>query len=507
MTAAAPLQPLLAWAFGAACLVLHLFANPHYGVFRDELYFIVCGLHPALGYVDQPPLVPLLAAASFKLFGTALTPLRLPPALAMAAMVMLTVRFARRLGGGLFAQALAGLSVLLAPVLLVDGLLLFTDLLQPLSWLAAAYLLTRIADGGSPKLWLALGAVVGVSLWSKYLILFYLVGLAAGVLATPLRRTLATPWPWAGAALALAIIAPNLFWQAAHGFPFLEVAAAGAGGKNLVLSPLGFFAQQLLFLGPLSAPVWIAGLVWLAAARDVPAGRALAIAYVVTAALFLFGHGKAYYLAPAYPALFAAGGVFWERALRWRRARRGALIAIGISGLLAAPTVLPVLPPDKLIAYTRALGLSPQASATENLAQAALPQHLADMFGWPEMAAEVARVYLALPEGERAKAVFLGRNYGEAAALDVYGPALGGPPAISGHNQYYLWGPLGFDGSVMIALDAQRPKGAGFFKTVEVAGRVENPYALPFETNLNIYVLRGPKRPLAEIWPALKHYE
>ena len=498
--------PSIAWSLGAACLVLHLFANPHYGVFRDELYFIVCGLHPALGYVDQPPLVPLIGAASFKLFGTALTPLRLAPALAMSAAVALTADFAGRLGGGRFAQGLAGLCALFAPVLLVDGLLLYTEMLQPLTWLACAWLLTRIARGGDRRLWLALGGVIGISLWSKYIILFYVVGLACGVLATPLRRHLASPWPWAGAALALAMIAPNVAWQAAHGFPFLEVGAAGVRGKNLALSPLGFVGSQILILGPPSAPVWLAGLWRLATRRDAPEGRALAIAYVVTALLFFVAHGKAYYLAPASLALYAAGGVFWERALG-PRLRIAALAVIALAGLAIAPTVLPVLPPEQTIAYAEWLHLSPRATATEKTPQAALQQHLADMFGWPEMAAAVSRVYRALPPDERAKAVFLGRNYGEAAAVDIYGPALGGPPAISGHNQYYLWGPRGFDGSVVIAPDAQTPKGAGFFASVEVAGRIENPYALPFETSLNIYVLRGPKRPLAEIWPALKRFE
>ena len=496
-----------ALALATVCLLLHLIANRHYGVFRDELYFIVCGLHPALGYVDQPPLIPLIAATSYRLFGEALTPLRLAPALAMSATVALTADFARVLGGGRFAQALAGLCALAAPILLVDGLLLFTDMLQPLSWLACAYLLTRIARGGDARLWLAIGAVVGVSLWSKYLIAFYVAGLAVGIVATPLRRQLATPWPWAGAALTLAIIAPNLVWQASQGFPFLEVGSAGAGGKNVALSPLAFFATQLLFVGPFLAPVWIAGLWRLASARDAPEGRALAVAYFMTAVLFIFAHGKAYYLAPAYPALFASGGVWCERALRPRVARVAALATIVFAGLATAPFVLPVLRPQTLVAYSGLLGISPAATATERTRQAALPQHFADMFGWREMAAEVARVYRALPEDDRRRAVFFGRNYGEAAAIDIYGPALGGPTAISGHNQYFLWGPRGFDGSVVIALGPPAAKFTDYFESVEIAGRIENAYAMPSETGLTVYVLRRPKQPLATLWSGLKHYE
>ena len=493
-------------ALAALCLLIHLIANPHYGAFRDELYFIVCGLHPAFGYVDQPPLVPLIDATSYRLFGDALLPLRLAPALAMSATVWLTAEFARLLGGGRFAQSLAGLSTLAAPILLVDGVLATTDLLQPLTWTACAYALTRIARGGDRRLWLALGAVIGVSLWSKYLIAFYVVGLAVGIVGAPLRRQLLSPWPWAGAALGLAIIAPNVAWQAAHGLPFLELAAAGAAAKN-VAAPLAFFGQQLLFIGPVLTPVWVAGLWRLASARETPEGRALAIAYVAVAALFLIGHGKAYYLAPIYPTLFAPGAVWWERALRPTAARVAAIALAAVGGLVSAPLALPILRPEQVAAYSQAIGVSPRATATEHTAQAALPQHFADMFGWPEMAADVARVYRALPEDERRRAVFFGRNYGEAAAIDVYGPALGGPPAISGHNQYFLWGPRGFDGSVIIALGAGQPKFAGYFDSVEAAGKIEDRYAMPGETGLNVYVLRGLKQPLAELWPRLKHFE
>ncbi|HXT09533.1 MAG TPA: glycosyltransferase family 39 protein [Roseiarcus sp.] len=502
MTAARVAAPAL-W-LAALCLGIHLFANPHHGVFRDELYFIVCGLHPGLGYVDQPPLVPLIAAASYKLFGVALTPLRLFPALAMAATVALVAEFARFLGGGRFAQTLAGLAALASPILLVDGLLMSTDCLQPLTWLACAYLVARLARGGDRRLWLALGAVVGISLWSKYLIAFYVVALLVGIIAAPMRRQLLSVWPWAGALLALAIIAPNLAWQAAHGFPFLEIGAAGAASKNIALSPLGFFGQELLFVGPPLALVWIAGLWRLAKA---PQERALAVAYFAAAALFIAGHGKAYYLAPAYPALFAAGGVWWEGVLRPRAARLAALALVVLAGLLTAPLVLPILPPQEVIAYSRRLGLAPGAASTEHLKPAVLPQQFADMFGWREMAAEVARVYRALPEDERRRAVFFGRNYGEAAAVDIYGPALGGPPAISGHNQYFLWGPRGFDGSVVIALGPPGAKFSGAFGGIEVAGHIENAYAMPYESGLDIYVLRQPKWSLSKRWPRLKHYE
>jgi hypothetical protein len=490
-----------------ACVAIHLVANSRYGVFRDELYFIVCGQHPAFGYVDQPPLTPLIAAASYRLFGTALPLFRLAPMLAMAATVALTAEFARILGGGRFAQGLAGLCVLLGGVFLVDGVLVSTDMIQPLTWLGCAWCLVRLAQTGNERWWLGFGAIAGVSLESKYLIGFYLVGLAAGILATPLRRSLTKPWLYLGAALALAIAAPSIVWQALHGFAFLELGKAGASGKNLQLSPLAFFAQQLLFVGPAAAPVWLIGL-WRFSIRPAnPAYRALPIAYAVTAALFIALHGKAYYLAAAYPALLAGGAVAIEGWLTRPAPRAAVIAAVALVGAALAPLAAPLLPPPAFIRYASALRLTPAASATEHQRLGALPQQFADMFGWPEMAAQVAAVYRGLPPADRARAVFFGWNYGEAAAIDIYGRPLGLPPAISGHNNYYLWGPRGHDGSVVIMVGgdiAQLPKAFG---SITTAGRIDSPYAMPFETNLPIYVLRQPRLPLAQLWPRLKHYE
>ena len=287
-----------AFWLGAACLLVHFVANAHYDVFRDELYFIVCGLHPAFGYVDQPPLIPLIAAASYKLFGTALMPLRLVPALAMSATVALTADFARLLGGGRFAQTLAGLCVLLAPARLAGGVLLSTDCLQALSWLACAWILARLADGGDERWWLAFGAVVGVSFESKYLIVLYMAALAVGVVATPLRRSLARPWLYAGAALALAIALPNVLWQAQHGWPFLGIVGSDVGGKAVGRSLLGFLLQQALFVGTISALVWVAGL-WRAQRAAAVSGGALGDRLCVLLAIVIVCNGKAYYVTPS----------------------------------------------------------------------------------------------------------------------------------------------------------------------------------------------------------------
>jgi hypothetical protein len=229
---------------GMASLILHGLANGRYGLFRDELYFIVCGNRPDWGYVDQPAVVPLLASWSHAIFGDFLLGFRLLPALVMTATVMLTCEFARLVGGGRFAQWLAGCCVLLGPIFLFQGVLFSTDMFQALTWLGLAWVVIRIEQTGAQRLWLVFGAIAGFSLNTKYLIVYYLVALAVGLLATPLRKSLRHPWVYMGALLAGALVLPNVLWQQAHGWPFLELGKAAAGGKNIAMSPAAFFCRR-----------------------------------------------------------------------------------------------------------------------------------------------------------------------------------------------------------------------------------------------------------------------
>jgi hypothetical protein len=491
---------------GLATLAIHLIFNAGYGIFRDELYFIVCGDRPAWGYVDQPPLIPLLASWSHALFGNFLVGFRLVPALALSATVALSAEFARAVGGGRFAQWLVGLCVLCSPQFLAIGLLFTTDTFQPLTWLACGWFLVRLEQTGDERWWIPFGLVVGVSLLSKYAIAFYVVALGIGLLATPVRRSLTRPWLYVGAAIGAIVVLPNVLWQQAHGWPFLELGKAAVNGKNVALSPVAFFVQQLLVMGPLAAPVWIAGL-WACSRRPkLAVYRAFPIAYAILFIFFVFSHGKAYYMTPIYPTLLALGAVAVEGWLHSARGRRAALISVAVAGALGAPMAIPVLSEKAFIAYSTTLGIAPSATAAEHQKLGLLPQHFADQHGWPEMAAQVAAVYNALPAADRAKAVFLGLDYGEAAAIDIFGRPLGLPPAISGHNNYFLWGPQGHDGSVLIVLGSYWGGLLPAYRGVEVAGEINDPYAMPFETG-PIYVLRDPKVPFSVMWPRLKHYD
>jgi hypothetical protein len=487
-----------------ASLVLHLLANGHYGFFRDELYFIVCGDRPDWGYVDQPPIVPLLASWSHAIFGDFLLGFRLLPALVMSATVALTAEFAGEIGGGRFAQWLAGLCVLLGPIFLIQGVLFSTDMFQALTWLALAWVLVRVERTGDERWWLLFGAIAGFSLDTKYLIAFYLAAVAVGLLVTPLRASLRRPWVYLGAVLAALMVLPNVLWQQAHGWPFVELGRAAAGGKNIEMSLPAFFLQQVVVTGPWAAIVWACGL-WAGLVRPrLAVSRAIAIAWLVLLMVFDASHGKAYYASAIYPALLAFGAVQIAEWLVSAKARGAALAGVGLLGALAAPMTLPILPVDAFIRYERAIGFMPSAGERQTLGE--LPQYYADMFGWPAMAEKVAAVYRSLPAQDRKNAVFYGENYGEAAAIDVFGRRLGLPPAIGGHNNYYLWGPRGHDGSVVIIIGGDPNHYADLFRSLEIAGRITAPYAMPYETGQPIYVLRGMKVPLPVYWPQAKRY-
>jgi hypothetical protein len=487
-----------------ACLALHVMANGHYGFFRDELYFIVCGGRPDWGYVDQPAVVPILAYWAHELSGDFLLVFRLLPMLVMAASVAATAEFARMLGGDRFAQTLAGLCVLFAPIFLLEGTLFFTDMFQPLTWLGLAWVLLRLEQTGDERWWLVFGAIAGFSLNTKYLIAFYLAALAISLLFTPRRKSLARPWVYLGVLLALVLMLPNILWQHSHGWPFLELGKAGANGKNLAMSPGAFFLQQLLQIGPLAGVVWLIGLWAGLVGPRYAVVRAFPIAWLILFIIFDVSHGKPYYLAPLYPTLLALGAVRIAQWVADARPRAVLMSAVALAGLVIAPLTLPILPVETFVRYQRAIGFTP--SVGERLTQGLLPQYFADMFGWPEMARKVADIYWSLPARERAKAVFYGENYGEAAAIDVFGRRFGLPPAISGHNNYFLWGPHGHDGSVMIIVGGSPKHYADVFRRFAVAGRTAAPYAMPYEADTPIYVLRGLKPPLPKLWPEVKKY-
>ena len=507
--AAAALDRRLIALLAGAKLLIHVALSGRYGYFRDELYFLDCGRHLDWGYVDHAPMIGLLARLALAMGGS-LPALRLLPAVAGAALVALAMILAWRLGAGRFGQAMAGLAVLAAPIYLGIDSLLSMNCLEPLFWIGCVYALVRIIDTGRSRLFVAAGALAGLGLMNKHSTVFFLAALAAALVLSPERHWLKTGWPWAGAATALVLFAPNLAWQVAHGFPTLEdLQNVARQGKNIVLGPVDFFGQQVILLHPVLLPLWLAGLVWLFAGRG-GRYRLLGWIYVLLALLMFVMKGKNYYLAPIYPMLFAAGAVALETGLAaWRLTagrlwpKAAAAIVVFVAGAVTAPIVLPILEPARYVAYTEALGFAPPK--TERAHEGPLPQMFGDQFGWPELVAEVAGIYNALPPADRSRAAIFANNYGEAGAINLFGPALGLPAAISGHQTYFFWGPRGATGEVVIVLQGDRDDLEQEFASVEEAGRHHHPWGMA-EENRPIYVARGLKMPLAELWPRVKHW-
>src|SRR5260370_27376274 len=416
------------------------------------------------------------------LFPNSLTMFRLIPALAHAGTVALTAETARKLGGGNWAQLLAGMVAFLCSLLLAFGTIFYTDSLQPIAWLFCAYALIGIIRDDNERWWLPMGLVIGLAFMVKYTIAFWVVALLIGLLLTSARGRLARPGPYVAAAAATLIVLPNLFWQWAHGWPFLEFAAAVAENKNVVYAPWTFVLIQMRDLNPVTAPIWLAGLAAFAFWGRFADLRAIAIAYLLLLVTMIALHAKSYYPSGAYPVLFAGGAVALEAWLTSRRLRAAALlVGVVLFGLPLLPFVVPLLPIERFAAYQGFLGLTPEGT-DKKLVLGRLLQLYADMFGWRELAALVGHAYQSLSPEERADAVFFANNYGEAAAVDIFAKPWGLPPSTSAHNNYYLWGPRGHIGDVVIHLGCRREDLLKVYASVEAIGKTDNPWALPLET-------------------------
>jgi 4-amino-4-deoxy-L-arabinose transferase-like glycosyltransferase len=492
-------------AFALLKLLLQALAMTHYGYFRDELYYIACSKHLAWGYVDQPPLSIALLAVNRALFGDSLVALRWLPAVSGAATVMLTGLLARQLGGRRIASVFACLCALLPPVWLAVDHFYSMNAFDTCFWTLAALLLLRALANPRPTTWIALGVVMGLGLLNKTSMLWFGGGAFLGLVLTAHRRVLRTPWPWAAAAIAGLICAPYVLWQAGHGWPTLEFMRNATQGKMVHTGGVDFWTQQILVMSPVLLPVWSVGLFALLSGRQ---GRPLGIAFVsVATLLILSGSSRPNYLAVAYAPLLAAGAVAIERATaarRFARLRPVAIAVVALLGFLVVPLGLPLLSVDSYIAYGRALGL--RIKAQEHSGESDLPQVLADMFGWEDMVSRVGRVYQALPAADRKKCAIFAGNYGEAGAIDFFGPRYGLPPAISPHNNYWLWGPRGATGEVMILVGGGRDDRHEDFASVVLADTTSCTHCMPFENGAPIWVCRGLNKPLAERWRDIKFF-
>jgi len=490
-------------------VALHVATSAGYGYFRDEFYYLACSDHPALGYVDHPPLCVIVLAAVRALVGDSRFALRLTPALLGAGTVGLVGAMARRLGGGTWALALAMTGALVAPEYLALDHFYSMNAFDIFFWALAAYVVVRLVQEETPGRWCVLGVVLGLGLLNKISVLWLGAGLAVGLLATPMRRSLARPGPWLAGLVAAVLFAPYVVWEIRNGWPTREFIRNATSEKMVHVAPLDFVSGQIEMMLPFTLPLWLGGLLWLLAARDGGPYRVLAWTYVtVLLILMASGSSRAGYLAPAYTWLFAAGGVAAERMLTrprlaWLRPASVALLLL--AGAAIAPLALPVLPVETYIRYARALGQAPSTEERKELGD--LGQFYADMHGWDAIVATVADAYRKLTPEEAAAARVFAPDYGVAGAVDLLGRRQGLPAAISGHNNYWLWGPRGWDGRVVIVVGSTEERMRERFERVERAGTTACGRCMPYENDRPVWIGRGLRLPVADVWPRIKHYD
>ena len=495
-------------ALSAIKFLIHLLTSGQFGYFRDELYYIAASKRLAFGYVDFPPFIAIVTRLVRITLGESLLALHLLPALSGAVLVFLTGWMARQFGAKPFGQGLAALATLIAPQFLGVNTILSMDSFDILFWGFALYLLILIFRDENPKTWLWFGLVVGLGLTNKVSLLYFSLAMVIGLALTSQRKHFRRPWLYLGGAIAVAFLVPYLIWNARHGWPTIEFFQA-YGNKVYQASPVEFVLQQILIMHPFTFPLWAMGLLYFFSKRGATY-RPFGWMYIVLLLIFMLQHAKNYFLAPIYPVLFAAGAVFFEQIVEmnqrraWWRPAYVTLLVIG--GIIIAPLAVPVLPLQATIRYVRSL--SGTNVKSEKFDTGVLPQHFADRFGWEEMAAAAAKVYHSLPAADQADACLFTGNYGEAGALEFYGPRYGLPHVISGHNNYYIWGPDGCSGKTVILIGAGNLEDLRqVFSDVQEESRTQCKYCMPYENDLPIYVAHGLKAPLEQLWPGVKSFQ
>jgi len=489
-----------------------------YGIFRDEMYYLICGHHLAFGYVDQPPMVALQARLTELLFGyDHMWSLRLFSALAGAVKVFLTGAIVWAMGGSRRAAILAMLGVTVAGVYLGIDSFLSMNSFEPVFWMTCALALIRIVQAEAEpdrgrvvrSWWIILGISAGLGLENKDNEVFFLVAVLIALLLTPQRRILASRWFAVGVGLIVVLALPNLLWQIHYHFPTLEwLVDVSKSNKDVKLPPLQFLIGQVMMLTPWTVPLWLSGVIWLLVSRSARPFRFFGVLYIVFLAMMMALHAKDYYLAPIYPIYFAAGAICWlpvAKASLLRSVRAGGYALLLVVGfVLTVSFSIPVLPPQQLLAWMKSMHYAPKDS--ENHAATILPQFYADRFGWHEMVEKTAHVYNSLPSQERAITGIYADNYGEASAINLFGRAHGLPVAISGHQSYWLWGPHGYSEQEAIMItDASPARLKRYFASCSEEAVLNNPLSMPWEKK-PIYLCRGGIHSFAADWKDLKHY-
>lgn len=490
-------------------LLAHLLTSRSYGYFIDELYTIAESKHLDFGFIDMPPLVPLILAITGWVAGYSLTAIRFLPAVCGALMVVFGVLMVRKLGGGKFAQVLTAVAVIIVPVWLSMNSMFTYDSFDQLITVIFFYIILKILVEQKPKLWLLLGLVIGIGLMTKLSMVFFGLGLVAALLLTKNRKYFIEKWPWLAALIAAVVVTPFIIWEITHGWPIIGYWKYYSQYATYHAAPWEFLLMQIVVMHPCTLPLWLMGLYYFLFSKDGKRYSLLGVLYIVMFLLFMILSAKFYMLIAAYVILFAAGTVYLEKIIReqnWVWLKSTYLWILIIGGILIAPTSLSVLPPAALLKYFQATASITRFAKTEDFGDIALPQYFADRFGWDGEVQKIAAVYHHLTPAEQAKCGILAGNYGEAGAVDLLGEKEGLPKAICPTLSYYLWGTHGFTGEVAISVGIPLQNLNEMFYEVKQVALIRNKYAMPRENNLPIYLCRRNKIPVKDAWLSLKSF-
>ena len=490
-------------AIAALTFAFHMATAKLYGFFIDEIYFLACGEHLAWGYVDFPPLTAFQAWLTRYLFGDSAYSIRLFPSMAAAGIVLLAAAMARELGGGRVAQIMAALVAFLSPGYLASCSYLCMNSIEPLIWGGCALIVIRIIKRDEPRLWPWFGALAGIGMLNKHTMLVFGFAIVVAMLLTPDRKLMFNRWFLLAGAIAFAIFLPNLIWEIRHHFPHIEqLENIKRNGRDVQMNPIVFLLWDVLLANPLAAPLWIAGLVSLIAG-SLTRYRAIGYAWIIAYVVLILVHGRFYYLLPAFVMIIGAGAVVVERLPRRVIIAYAALIVI--AGVLIAPNAVPVLPPAAYFRYVAITHVS--QPRFEHRRTTSMPQFFADRFGWPEMAATVARAYFSIPPAERARTAIFGHDYGQSGAVDFFGPRYGLPKSIGGHLTNWYWGPRQYTGESILVLGDDRETLESKFEVVVPMAEIGHPYAMAQE-HFTLFLVKKPRGfTLQSAWGALKKFE
>ena len=483
-----------------ARVLLHVFTNGRYGFHRDELLTYSNALHLDWGYVVYPPMTALLARVELALFGTSLTGFRLFAALSQGLVMLITGLSARELGGKRLAQLVAALAVATSGHSLVSGWFMSYTSFDYLWWSLVAYAVIRLLKSDDPRWWLAIGSVIAFGLLTKYTMGFLALGVIGGVLFTPARRYLRSPRLWLGVALSLLLVAPNLRWQAQHSFVALDFLRT-IHARDIGWGWTDYFLPNQLWkcANPVTIPLWGAGLWFLLAASAGKRYRMLGWMYIIPLVTLFLARGRDYYLAAAYPTLFAAGAVFGEQWLASVKTETAIAVrhtvwwSFASAFLLTASVTLPI---------------APLGSNWWRIANEINGGNFGYQLGWHELVQNVALVRDSLPTEDRRSMAILAQDDGETGAMALYGATYHLPPVISPMNSNWYRGYGNPPPDVVITVGTRRDLLESNFASCELATRLSNSNILVNHSigMSEIFVCRHLRRPWPEFWRDLRTY-